>query len=53
MSRSGCRYEVGLFQHKFNQSELHAMKYEVVIEVFLVVSAIGDHGDPDTRFRVL
>ena len=40
MSRSWCRYEVGLFQHKFNQPELHAMKYEVVIEVFLVVSAL-------------
>ena len=40
MSRSGCSYEVGLLQHKFNQPELHARKYEVVIEVFLVVSAL-------------
>ena len=40
MSRNGCRYEVGLLQHKFNQPELHAWKYEVVIEVFLVVSAL-------------
>ena len=40
MSRSGCSYEVGLLQHKFNPPELHARKYEVVIEVFLVVSAL-------------
>ena len=40
MSRSGCRYEVGLLQHKFNQPELHARKYEVAKEVFLDVSAL-------------
>ena len=40
MSRSGCSYKAGLLQHKFNQPELHARKYEVVIEVFLVFSAL-------------
>ena len=41
MSRSGCRYEVGLFQHKFNQPELHAMKYEVVVVSALRLGTMG------------
>ena len=52
MSRSWCRYEVGLFQHKFNQPELHAMKYEVVRDVFLVVSALR-LGTMGTQIKVL